>query len=83
MVCNTCGTLTDAPGDPALGHDYQLVADSSQSSGAAMECTRCGDSYEADYDCEILGHETDEGVYDIDGEAMYKCKHCGEYYSAD
>ena len=83
VVCNTCGTLTDAPGDPALGHDYQLVADSSQSTGAAMKCTRCDDSYEANYDCEILGHETDEGVYDIDGEAMYKCKHCGEYYPAD
>ena len=80
VVCDTCGTLTDTPGDPALGHDYQLVSDSSQSSGAAMKCTRCGDSYEASYDCDILGHETDDGAYDVDGEEKYKCKHCGEFY---
>jgi hypothetical protein len=81
VVCNECGTITDTPGDAARGHDYQLVSDSSMSSGAAMRCTRCGDSYEADYDCSALGHETRDGEYDMpDGSTAFKCKHCGEYY---
>lgn len=80
-VCNVCNEIQDFPGEPALGHDYQLVSDSSMSSGAAMKCTRCGDSYEADYDCDILGHETNEGEYDTDDGTAFKCMHCGEFYN--
>jgi hypothetical protein len=50
-----------------------------------MVCTVCEDKYEASYDCDVLGHETDEGEYDveIDGDVvvMYKCKHCGAFYN--
>ena len=81
-ICNVCHEVQNFPGDAALGHNYQLVADSNQSSGAAMKCTRCGDSYEADYDCEVLGHETNEGEYDMpDGSTAFKCKHCGGFYN--
>lgn len=79
-VCDVCHEVRDFPGDAALGHDYKLEPDPSQSLGASMVCTRCGDSYEASYDCDILGHETSDGAYDVDGEEKYKCKHCGEFY---
>ncbi len=82
-VCGVCLRQETTYTDPALGHDLELVADDSQSSGASLVCTRCDYVEEASYDCDILGHESDDGMYDIDGEAMYKCKRCGEYYSAD
>ena len=81
-VCDVCHEVRDFPGDSALGHDYELVPDPSQSLGASMVCTRCGDSYEASYDCDILGHETSDGEYDMDdGSTAFKCKHCGEFYN--
>lgn len=80
-ICSVCNLVEDYDKTPASGHDYQLVSDSSMSSGAAMKCTRCGDSYEADYDCDILGHETNEGEYDTDDGTAFKCMHCGEFYN--
>ena len=81
-VCDVCHEVRDFPGDSALGHDYKLEPDPSQSLGASMVCTRCGDSYEASYDCDILGHETSDGEYDMDdGSTAFKCKHCGEFYN--
>jgi hypothetical protein len=80
-ICSVCNLVEDYDKTPALGHDYQLVSDSSTSSGAAMKCTRCEDSYEADYDCDILGHETNEGEYDTDDGTAFKCMHCGEFYN--
>ena len=80
-TCMSCGETETYDVDP-LGHDYELVSDSSQSLGASMVCTRCGDSYEASYDCDILGHETSDGEYDMDdGSTAFKCKHCGEFYN--
>lgn len=82
-TCLNCGYIESRDIDP-YGHDYQLISDSSQSSGASMECTRCGDKYEADYDCAILGHETNDGEYDMpDGSTAFKCKHCGVFYPAN
>jgi hypothetical protein len=79
--CTECGyKWTDTI--QALGHNYELVAAPGESLGALMVCKYCGDQYEASYDCDILGHETDDGEYDMPGGGTaFKCKHCGEFYN--
>ena len=54
-LCSICkkGIITDDPDNPPLGHDYQVnavVQPTTTSKGYTnYRCTRCGDSYDADY----------------------------------
>ena len=54
-LCRICqhGVTVDDPDNPPLGHDYQVnivVQPTTTSKGyTSYKCTRCGDSYDADY----------------------------------
>lgn len=67
-LCRICqhGVTVDDPDNPALGHDYQVnivVAPTTSSKGYTnYRCTRCGDSYDADYVDPLPAPETQTPV---------------------
>ena len=71
---------------PALGHDYSSVVQEpscTEQGYTTYTCSRCGDSYQDDYQ-EALGHEFGEWIVTKapgcteDGEESRSCQRCGE-----
>ena len=67
-LCRICqhGVTVDDPDNPPLGHDYQVnivVQPTTTSKGyTSYKCTRCGDSYDADYVDPLPAPETQAPV---------------------
>lgn len=67
-LCRICqhGVTVDDPDNPPLGHDYQVnivVQPTITSKGyTSYKCTRCGDSYDADYVDPLPAPETQAPV---------------------
>lgn len=67
-LCRLCsfGITVDDPDNPALGHNYQshiIVAPTTSSKGyTSYRCTRCGDTYDADFVDPLPAPETQPTV---------------------
>ncbi len=93
VYCTVCGkelsrnTITVE----ALGHDYEAVVTSptcTEQGYTTYTCTRCGDSYKADYK-DALGHDWDEGEVTTEptcteaGVKTFTCRRCGEEWTEE